>query len=92
MGAAKISTTTRRYGKPVTLIKGLNFEGLTKEKIEELIKILKTSCACGGTYDKENKQIELQGNHKDKVKGILVKNGFKVEGYDRNKESNRGKD
>jgi translation initiation factor 1 len=77
----KVSVEKRRYGKPVTLIYGINFEELSKKEISDLVKSLKTKLACGGTYDKKEKQIELQGSHKDAVKELLHKMGFKVEGY-----------
>ncbi|MDI6841995.1 MAG: stress response translation initiation inhibitor YciH, partial [Methanothermobacter wolfeii] len=40
----------------------------------ELTKILKAKCACGGTAKKG--QIELQGDHKKKVKEVLAEMGF----------------
>ncbi len=78
--AAKVDVVKRRYGKPVTIIRGLDFDGLGQDKIKELIKELKRKLACGGTFDKENKWIELQGSHKQEVERILVNNGYKVEG------------
>jgi translation initiation factor 1 len=41
---------------------------------KKIIKELKTKLACGGTL--KNNSIELQGNHKDKVKQLLIKMGF----------------
>ncbi|MBD3312087.1 stress response translation initiation inhibitor YciH [archaeon] len=77
----KVSTTKRRYGKPVTLIKGINFEELGDNETKELIRSLKRELACGGTFDKEEQVIELQGSHVNKVKRFLQKKGYKVEGY-----------
>jgi len=42
--------------------------------MKDLAKKLKAQFACGGTV-KEGK-VELQGNHKNKVKDVLVKLGF----------------
>jgi translation initiation factor 1 len=42
--------------------------------LKELLKTLKTDCACGGTT-KDNR-LELQGDHKEKVKKMLMKIGF----------------
>jgi translation initiation factor 1 len=48
-----------------------------KIDIKDLVKKLKSTLACGGTY--KNNQIELQGNHKENVKKILEKEGFPSE-------------
>lgn len=72
----KISITVdrRRYGKMMTIIDGINPHDLD---IDALISNLKSICACGGTI-KEGK-IELQGDHRTKVKETLEKMGFVVE-------------
>lgn len=51
-------------------------EGIT-EGAKELTKKLKTKLAAGGTY-KEGK-IEIQGDHKQRVKKILLNSGYKEE-------------
>lgn len=66
----KIYTTKRSFGKLITVIEGVTEETNPKE----LTKKLKTKLACGGTF--KNGRIELQGNHKSKIKGLLVKAGF----------------
>ncbi|MGQ0534894.1 MAG: stress response translation initiation inhibitor YciH [Methanobacteriota archaeon] len=70
----KISAVARRYGKMVTIVEGVN---PTEINIEKLTTDLKSSCACGGTL-KEGK-IELQGDHRERVKQVLVKMGFHAE-------------
>ncbi len=77
--AASVTIAKRRYGKPVTIISGIDFEALGMDKTKEILKTLKKKLACGGIYDKENKWIELQGNHKEEVIKILEDLGFKVE-------------
>ncbi len=67
----KIMTTKRRYGKTVTIIQGIDSKDVD---IKKLLKTLKSKLACGGTY--KNNEIELQGDHKNRVKDILVKEGF----------------
>jgi translation initiation factor 1 len=70
----RILTDTRRYGKVVTVVEGIDS---TDIDIEDLARKLKTRCAAGGTA-KEGR-IELQGDHKKKVKEVLEELGFSVE-------------
>jgi len=63
----KIFVEKRRFGKPTTIIEGIN-------NGKEIIKQLKAKLACGGTV--KNNHIELQGNHKNKLKEILIKLGY----------------
>ena len=64
----------RRYGKMMTVVEGINSNDLD---INALVSNLKSVCACGGTI-KEGR-IELQGDHRNKVKETLEKMGFVVE-------------
>ncbi len=61
----------RKFGKMVTIIEGLDEKQLN---LKNLTKDLKSKLACGGT-SKEGR-IELQGNHKTRVKEVLVGMGF----------------
>ena len=70
----KIFTDTRRYGKVVTVVEGFNS---TDIDLIELARKLKNKCAAGGTH-KEGR-IELQGDHKKKVKETLTEMGFTVD-------------
>jgi translation initiation factor 1 len=66
-----VYTDKKKFGKVYTIIKGID----TKEiDIKELTKKLKSKFACGGTT-KEGR-IELQGNHKQKVRDVLLEAGF----------------
>ena len=67
----RVSTEKKRYGKLITTIQGIDAKDID---IKELAKKLKSVLACGGTI-KEN-LIELQGDHKRKVKDVLIKSGF----------------
>lgn len=64
----------RRFGKVYTVITGLNSKDVN---LKAITKVLKTKLACGGTFSED--KIELQGDHKKKVKDILVEQGFSPE-------------
>lgn len=70
----RIRTVKRRYGKLSTIIEGIDKKDID---VKELTKKLKSELACGGT-NKEN-TIELQGEHKQKAKAILIRSGFSEE-------------
>ena len=69
----RVFVDKRRFGKAITVVEGLSKDVEPKNVLREL----KQKLACGGTI--KNGVIELQGNHKDKVKQILVKLGFPPE-------------
>ena len=64
----------RRYGKMMTIVEGINPHDLD---LNTLVSKLKSICACGGTI--KDGKIELQGDHRTKVKETLGKMGFTVE-------------
>ncbi|MEM1535159.1 MAG: stress response translation initiation inhibitor YciH [Candidatus Pacearchaeota archaeon] len=68
----KIILEKRKFGKKVTIV-----EGIADIDIKQLAKILKQKLACGGTV--KNNAIELQGEHLNKVKEELIKQGFSEE-------------
>ena len=69
----KIETEKRRFGKIITLVKGLSND----VSMKEIAKTLKSELACGGTV--KNNAIELQGDHRKKVKPVLIRLGFQEE-------------
>ena len=69
----RVTTDKKRYGKIVTVVTG--FEGGID--VKNIAKSLKNSLACGGTY--KNGIIELQGDHRRKIKESLVELGFDPE-------------
>lgn len=69
-----IYTVARRYGKMVTVVDGIDTGDIN---IDNLTSELKAACACGGTQ--KDGKIELQGDHKGKVKQVLEKMGFHAE-------------
>lgn len=66
----KVSSIKKRFGKKVTLIEGISRDVDSKG----ILKELKTKLACGGTM--KDDVIELQGDHRRRIKEILVKLGF----------------
>jgi len=66
----KVYTVQRRFGKTVTIVEGIE----KKANPKEIAKKLKTKLACGGTF--KNDKIELRGNHKSKLKELLIGFGF----------------
>ncbi len=69
----RVTTDKKRYGKIVTLVTGFD-SGID---IKKIAKSLKNKLACGGTY-REN-TIELQGDHRKRIRDILVNLGFDSE-------------
>jgi translation initiation factor 1 len=67
-----VFTFEKRKGKPVTLVG--RFYISDKEK-KSILKLLKIKLACGGAIKED--WIELQGNVKDKIKDILLNDGWK---------------
>ena len=66
----RIVTDKKRYGKLVTIVTGFD-SGID---IKQVAKDLKNALACGGTF--RDDEVELQGDHKKKIKETLVKLGF----------------
>ena len=69
----KVFIEKRKFGKKYTIITGVGKEA----NIDEILKTLKTKFACGGTA--KGGQIELQGDHKSRMKAALVDLGFPEE-------------
>ena len=69
-----IKVEKRKFGKLMTTIEGIDEKDID---IKDLAKKLKNKLACGGTA-KEGK-IELQGDHAQKAKEMLIKLGFSPE-------------
>ena len=63
----------RKFGKRYTIVSGFK----TEVNIGDLAKKLKAKFACGGTA--KGGQIELQGDHKLRLKSVLVEEGFPEE-------------
>jgi translation initiation factor 1 len=68
-----IRTDSRRYGKAVTVVDGLDPSAID---VSELASDLKSQLATGGTVD--DGRIELQGDHRDRLPELLEERGFEV--------------
>lgn len=66
-----IITIKKKFGKVNTVIKGFDTKDIN---VKELRKEMKTALACGGTS--KGGIIELQGDHRQRAKEILVSKGF----------------
>jgi translation initiation factor 1 len=65
----------KRRGKSVTVLAS---SGIERSVLDEILKTLKTACACGGTL-KDN-ELELQGEHAPRVREYLRARGIVVKG------------
>jgi len=70
----RIGLVKKRYGKFSTVIEGITDSSIDMHK---MAKQLKEKLVCGGTV-KEGK-IELQGDHRKRVKELLIELGFPEE-------------
>lgn len=62
-----------RKGKGVTTLTGI---ALNETELKALMKKLKQSCGTGGSL--KDGVIEIQGDHREKLKSLLEKEGFNV--------------
>lgn len=62
-----------RKGKTVTIVRGFQASGPT---LTDLLKRLKAHCGAGGTL--KDSEIEIQGDHKQKIVEFLINAGYKA--------------
>ena len=69
----QVTTVKRKFGKIITIVTGLSRD----VDIKAVAKSLKSELACGGTV--KNNAIELQGDHRKRIKPILIEMGFSAD-------------
>ncbi|MBW2968453.1 translation initiation factor [Candidatus Woesearchaeota archaeon] len=70
----EVKSEKRKFGKQYTVITGID----TKEiDLDQLGKKLRQKFACGGTV--KGGIVELQGNHRQRVREVLIQMGFAPE-------------
>jgi translation initiation factor 1 len=62
----------KRRGKVVTLVGEFQ---ISKEDASKILKSIKKKLGCGGSY--KNNFMEFQGEIKDRLKEILIQDGFR---------------
>jgi translation initiation factor 1 len=67
----KVRMETRKWGKSLTIVEGVDARSVD---LGQLASKLKAVCACGGTV--KDSVVLLQGDHRDKVRKLLVDYGF----------------
>jgi translation initiation factor 1 len=65
----------KRRGKPVTVCQ---VEGLSADELRALAKELRTACGAGGTA--KQGAIEIQGDHRTRIRAVLTARGHRVKG------------
>jgi translation initiation factor 1 len=70
---ARVATEKRKKGKWVTVIRGLPAEG---NDLPALLTQLKTTCGAGGTLKED--QLEIQGEHLERIREVLTSLGYRV--------------
>ncbi len=69
----KVRVDRRKHKRLFTVVWGLSPE---ETDLPELLSRLKSACGAGGSIQEE--QIELQGDHLERVKKLLAEIGYKV--------------
>ena len=73
-GVVRLSRETKgRKGKAVTIVSGVPLAGAD---LKDLAKRLKQLCGCGGTV--RDGDIEIQGDHRDRIAAELAERGWTV--------------
>lgn len=72
--ALTVRTEERRYGKRMVVVEGFDSD----TDLDALASALKSALGTGGTA--KAGRIELQGDHEERVRSLLVERGYQVGG------------
>ena len=72
---ARLAVEKRKRGKVVTVLRGLPAE---ENDLPGLLGKLKLACGAGGTVKED--LLELQGEHLERMRGLLEELGYRVRG------------
>jgi len=70
---ARLCKEKRKKGKLVTVVRGLQADD---NDYGELLSRLKTACGAGGTIKGDD--LEIQGDHLERVRNLLTEIGYRV--------------
>jgi len=72
---ACLAVEKRKKGKVVTVVRGLSAD---ENNLPALLSHLKAACGAGGTVKAD--LLEIQGDHLERVRGLLANLGYRVRG------------
>jgi translation initiation factor 1 len=72
---ARLAVEKRKKGKVVTVIRGLP---ATRNDLPALLGKLKNQCGAGGAIQEDC--LEIQGEHVERIRGVLTELGYFVKG------------
>jgi translation initiation factor 1 len=72
---ARLAIENRKRGKSVTVVRGLP---AGDNDLAELLTRLKAACGAGGTIKEDS--IEIQGQHLERIRVLLVEMGYRTKG------------
>ena len=72
---ARLTVEKRKKGKVVTVVRGLPAE---ENDLPGLLGQLKAACGAGGTI--KDDEVEIQGEHLERLRGLLGEIGYRVRG------------
>jgi translation initiation factor 1 len=72
---ARLAVEKRKKGKVVTVVRALSAD---ENDLPGLLGRLKAACGAGGTI--KDDELEIQGDHLDRLRALLAEIGYRVRG------------